>query len=155
VKANTFTLSVMAIAGNVFCVPPKRLDCVNSRYLATEKNFMNTMGTNKPELVEPTAKLEARSDPKAVAAWTREDLTSDLRPGLAKISVPFLEVMPYDPKGGSPYTQEQTVAFYKSILAGAKKATVVVVSPSAHFVMLDEPEMFYKTVKRFLDSVYP
>ena len=122
--------------------------------VASEKNIKSTMGTNKPELVEPTAKLEARSDPKAVAAWTREDLTSDLRPGLTKITCPFWEVMPYDPNGGSPYSQEQTVAFYKSILAGARKATVVMDSPSAHFVMLDQPEKFYKTIETCLDSVY-
>ena len=89
-----------------------------------------------------------------MAAWLHEDLTSDLRPGLNKIKVPFLEIVPFDPKDPSPYTQEQTLAFYKSLVAGAPKGNVVAIAPSRHFVMLDQPEMFYKAVGKFLDFVF-
>lgn len=121
--------------------------------LANQKNYMTTIGTNKPELVEPTARLQARSDPKAMGAWMQEDLTNDLRPGLAKVTIPFLEIMPYEPN--PTYTQEQTLAFYKSLVAGAPKATVVAITPSRHFVMLDQPESFYKAVTQFLASIRP
>jgi len=125
--------------------------------LAGQKNYMSTIGTNKPELVEPAARLLSRSDPKAIAAWMREDLANDLRPNLSKITTPFLEIMPYDPADAKPpfaYTQEQTLAFYKSILAGAPKAIVVTVAPSRHFVMLDQPDAFYKAVADFLSSIH-
>jgi pimeloyl-ACP methyl ester carboxylesterase len=121
--------------------------------LVAQKNYMSTIGTNKPELVEPAAVLAAKSDPKAIAAWMQEDLTNDLRPNLGKITVPFLEIMPYDPKQGSPYTQEQTLTFYKSLIAGAPQATVVAVTPAFHFVMLDQPEAFYKAVAQFLSAM--
>jgi pimeloyl-ACP methyl ester carboxylesterase len=126
--------------------------------LSAQKDFMGTIGTNKPELVDSTAQLQARSDPKAVAAWVQEDLTSDLRPQLGKITIPFLEIMPYNSADAKPpmaYTQEQTLGFYKSLIAGAPKATVVAVAPSRHFVMLDQPEMFYKAVTDFLSSIHP
>jgi hypothetical protein len=113
---------------------------------------MATVGTNKPEWIKPAARLEARSDPKAIAAWLREDLTTDLRPTLAKITIPFLEIMPYQPpEAHQPfaYTQDQTLAFYKSLLAGAPKATVIPIGPSRDFVMLDQPEAFKKPSARF------
>jgi pimeloyl-ACP methyl ester carboxylesterase len=123
--------------------------------LAAEKDYMTTIGTNKPEWIEPAARLEARSDPKAVAAWLREDLTTDLRPTLAKITIPFLEIMPYQPEPTQSftYTQNQTLAFYKSLLAGAPKATVIPIAPSRHFVMLDQPDAFNKTIASFLTSL--
>jgi pimeloyl-ACP methyl ester carboxylesterase len=119
--------------------------------LANQKKYMATIGTNKPDLVEPAARLQARSDPKAMGAWIQEDLTSDLRPGLAKVTIPFLEIMPYDPN--PTYTEQQTLVFYKSLVAAAPKATVVAVTPSRHFVMLDQPEAFYKAVTQFLASI--
>jgi pimeloyl-ACP methyl ester carboxylesterase len=117
---------------------------------------MATIGTNKPELVDAVATLAARSDPKAVAAWLREDLTTDLRPNLGKISIPFLEIMPYNAPDAKPpmvYTLDQTLAFYKSLVAGAPKVTVVAIEPSRHFVMLDQPDAFYKELGKFFSSV--
>jgi pimeloyl-ACP methyl ester carboxylesterase len=124
---------------------------------SAEENYMSAIGTNKPELVEPAARLVARSDPKAIAAWLYEDLTNDLRPNLSKITIPFLEIMPYNPSDAVPpyaYTQEQTLAFYNSLVAGAPKVTVVAVAPARHFVMFDQPEAFYKVITRFLSSLH-
>jgi pimeloyl-ACP methyl ester carboxylesterase len=120
---------------------------------AGEVQYMMMIGTRQSQFVAPTARLEARSDPKAVAQWMREDLTTDLRPDLAKITIPVLEIMPYnsaDPN--QPYTQPQTVAFYQSLLAGAPKMSVIPISPSRHFVMLDQPAAFGKTLQQFLSS---
>lgn len=125
--------------------------------LAAQRDFMSAMGTNKSELVEPVARLQARSDPKAMGAWLREILTTDLRPNLAKATVPILEIMPHDPADANrppATTQEQKLALYKSLLADAPKATVVAVAPARHFVMLDQPELFYKAVEQFLSSLH-
>jgi pimeloyl-ACP methyl ester carboxylesterase len=51
------------------------------------------------------------------------------------------------------YSQEQTLAFYRSLVAGASRVSVVAIAPSRHFVMLDQPEEFGKEVERFLISV--
>jgi pimeloyl-ACP methyl ester carboxylesterase len=124
---------------------------------AAQKGYMETVGTNNPDLVEPAARLEARSDPQAIAAWTHDDLTADLRPNLGRITIPFLEIMPYEPSDAKPpmaYTLEQTLAFYKSLVAGAPKVTVVAVAPARHFVMLDQPEAFYKAITNYLSSIH-
>jgi hypothetical protein len=84
-----------------------------------------------------------------------EDLCQDLRPDLHKITIPMLEIMPYNPADNqSPagYTQAQMVSFYQSLLAGVPAVTVVPVSPSRHFVMLDQPEAFYISLGSFLSA---
>jgi pimeloyl-ACP methyl ester carboxylesterase len=123
--------------------------------LASEKEYMSSIGTNKPELVEPCARLESRSDPKATAAWLQETLTTDLRPNLKKCTVPLLEIMPFDPadaKGFFAPSQQQTLDFYKSLVAGAPKAEVIAITPARHFVMLDQPDSFYKAIDGFVSS---
>ena len=124
--------------------------------LTAEKAYMASIGTNKPELVAPTAELEVKSDPAAVAAWSQADLTADLRPNLSRIAIPFLEVMPYEPADAKPptnYTQDQVQAFYTSLIAGAPKGSVVAIAPSRHFAMLDQPEQFYAALTQFLGSL--
>jgi len=125
--------------------------------LAYEKRFMSTFGTIDSALVDPTATLEAKSDPKAVAAWFQEDITSDLRPDLAKITIPLLEIMPYyAPDHTHPplqYTQAETLAFYQSLLAGAPQAKVVPIPDARHFAMLDQPAAFYAAVEKFVASL--
>lgn len=64
--------------------------------------------------------------------------------------------MPYNPVDAKPpmnYTQEQTLAFYQSLIAGAPKGSVVAISPSRHFAMLDQPDAFYAAVTQFLASL--
>jgi pimeloyl-ACP methyl ester carboxylesterase len=124
--------------------------------LAGEKAYMGAVGTNQPGLVDSTAALEAKSDPKAIAAWAKEDLETDLRPGLSKIAIPFVEIMPYNPADAKPpanYTQAQTQAFYESLIAGAPQGKVVAIAPARHFAMLDQPEAFYAALTQFLASL--
>ena len=123
--------------------------------LAYERKFMSTIGTRDADLVEPVAQLQAKSDPAAVAAWAKEDLGGDLRPGLSKITVPVMEVMPFDPATAAAmgFTQAQSVAFYQSLVAGTPKVQVVAIAPARHFAMLDQPDAFYATVTQFLDSL--
>jgi len=124
--------------------------------LAGQEAFMGAIGTIRPELVKPAALLQARSDPRAIAAWMQEDLAGDWRPELSKITVPLLEIMPYNSADQRPpraYTRDQTLAFYQSLLTGAPRATVVAIEPSRHFVMLDQPGAFYESLAQFLVSI--
>ncbi|HEY1429025.1 MAG TPA: alpha/beta fold hydrolase [Candidatus Tumulicola sp.] len=120
-----------------------------------ETKYMQNIGTLDPELVAPTAKLEASSDPKTVGAWLKADLIADLRPDLSKIRIPMLEIMPYDPQMSAKagFSQEQSLAFYKSLLDGAPQATVIAIGPSRHFVMLDRPDAFYTAVHQFISGL--
>lgn len=116
-----------------------------------------------PYLVGDTAVLAeaarqtARSDPKAVAQWLSEDVTTDLRPGLSKITIPVLVVAPYDaaldsriPGINGPGDKEK---YYASLLKGAPNVTVRVISGSRHFVMFDQPELLDQTISSFLKGL--
>jgi len=132
------------------------IDMTPAAELAGEKAYMASIGTDKPELVDPTAALEATSDPKALGAWVQADLDADLRPHLGRITIPFLEIMPYEPADAKPpmnYSQDQVLAFYRSLLDGAPHAEVVAIAPSRHFAMLDQPEAVDAALTRFLGSL--
>ena len=95
----------------------------------------------------------SRSDPAATAEYMSEDIALDLRPGLASIKVPVLEIAPYNaadfPKT-MPMTEAQKTAYYRSLLQGIPTLEVVSIAPSRHFVMVDQPEVFAVTLSRFL-----
>jgi pimeloyl-ACP methyl ester carboxylesterase len=119
--------------------------------LAAEVTYMQAIGTIDPALVQPTAALEARSDARAMAAWTQADLSADLRPALPNAKVPLLELMPYAPNG--PYTEDQTLEFYRALLAGAPNVTVEPIDGAKHFAMLDQPALVDAAITRFLAAV--
>lgn len=122
----------------------------HDQVVAYEKQYMQT-ATLDASLVDPTAALEARSDPKGIAAWIGADLSRDLRPYLAQIAVPFDELMPYAKP--SPYSEAQSLAFYQSLVADAPHVTVVPIENARHFAMLDQPQAVDDAIAQFLAQV--
>lgn len=120
--------------------------------VAYETNYMRQIGTLNAALIAPTAALEARSDPRAIASWLSADLEHDLRPELGQITIPFVELMPYAQP--SPYTQAQTLAFYQSLVAGAPHVTVVPIPDARHFAMLDQPQAVDDAIAQFLAQAF-
>ena len=86
-----------------------------------------------------------------------EDLAADLRPGLKHANVPILEISPYyAPDFSQPpmqLSEAQKTAYYQSLLANAPNAKVVSISPSRHFVMLDQPAKFQQVLVAFLKTL--
>jgi pimeloyl-ACP methyl ester carboxylesterase len=124
-----------------------------SEFRSNEVSFMRSTGVLDATLVEPTAALEARSDPRAVAAWAKADFATDLRPDLAKATTPILELMPYAP--GSPYTEQQTRMFYMLLVGGAPQIDVVPIENAKHFAMLDAPGAVDDAIAHFLAAHPP
>ena len=127
----------------------------HEQFLAFEKGYMASIGVSDAALAEQLATLSAQSDTPTVAAWLHADLAADLRPRLAKITVPVLEIAPYSPAEGaatSPmrYTEAEKGDYYRALLAGVAKLDVVTIAPARHFVMLDQPERFQKALDDFL-----
>ena len=116
--------------------------------LAYDRGYMKQIGTVRDELVDPAATRLAASDPHAVAAWSQRDLSLDLRPELSKVTTPVVELMPYAPP--SPYSKEQTLAFYQMLLGGAPHANVVAIEGARHFAMLDQPAAVDEAITQFL-----
>ncbi|HEX3469300.1 MAG TPA: alpha/beta hydrolase [Candidatus Elarobacter sp.] len=127
----------------------------HDQLLAYDKTYMSGPGgVLDPALADQLADLTARSDPGAAAEWLREDLSADLRPDLSKITVPLLEIAPYNQpdlaNSTHPYTADQKAQYYQTLLAGAPKLQVIPLSPARHFAMFDQPQQFFALVDAFL-----
>ena len=127
------------------------------QYKAQALGYMQKVGVIDPKLAARYAPMNARSDIKASAQYMAEDLASDVRPGLKSANVPILEISPYNaPDFSLPpmvMSEAQKAAYYQSLLAGAPNAKVVSISPSRHFVMLDQPAKFQQVLEDFLKTL--
>lgn len=123
--------------------------------------YMKIMGVLDAAAADKYGALQARSDQAVVAQFMLEDLSTDLRPDLHKISVPVMEISPYNApdfeaaaaSGRMPMLSEkQKTDYYRQLLEGTPDLKVVSIAPARHFVMLDQPEKFHKVLKSFLAS---
>jgi pimeloyl-ACP methyl ester carboxylesterase len=90
----------------------------------------------------------AASDTTVVADALADDMTLDLRPGLAKIATPTVLLHPdYTALGTPPGMMAQV---YKGAYATAPSVKVVEIAPSLHFIMLDQPAKFDAALDAFL-----
>jgi pimeloyl-ACP methyl ester carboxylesterase len=100
--------------------------------------------------VEP---LAARTDPSAVRAWMRAALTLDLTPELQRVRVPLTVIIPFDPDI-DPYqgfqSAEAKLAAYARWVAKVPNAKVILITPSRHFVMFDQPVNFEQDLETAL-----
>ena len=86
--------------------------------------------------------------PAAVGTAVAEMMTTDGRPGVARITAPVLLIgalgaMP-------PAMRDAARASYRAQVAGARDATVVFAEDARHFVTLDDPAFFQRTLDAFL-----
>lgn len=135
-----------------------RMDSATPAQFAAEQiEYMKTIGLRDPQQAEAYGKLNARSDPKATAQYMAEDLRLDFRDALKNAKLPVLEISPYNPpdfaSGPMAMSGAQKTAYYRSLLAKAPNAKVVSISPSRHFVMLDQPVRFQQVLDGFLASL--
>ncbi len=129
------------------------------QFKAYALRYMRHVGVIDPGLAGQAAPLVARSDPGATAEYMYEDAVADYRPGLKQANVPILEISPYNApdfeqaakrSGRKAMSEADKTAYYESLLANAPDAKVVSISPSRHFVMLDQPRKFEQVLDDFL-----
>ncbi|CAM1000201.1 Alpha/beta hydrolase [Rhodanobacter sp. Root179] len=127
------------------------------QFQAQSLGYMQKIGVIDPQLAARYAPMNARSDIKASAQYMAEDLAFDGRAALKNANVPIVEIAPYNaPDFSQPpmaMSEAQKTAYYQSLLADAPKAKVVSISPSRHFVMLDQPVRFQQALDEFLKSL--
>ena len=136
----------------------KQMESATPEQFKTQQlDYMQKIGVIDPALAARYAPFNARSDIKATAEYMAEDLAADGRPGLKHANVPILEISPYNaPDFSQPpmaMSEAQKTAYYQSLLHDAPKAKVVSISPSRHFVMLDQPARFQQALDGFLKSL--
>lgn len=111
------------------------------------------------------AALAARSDVKTLADVSTEWEDADVRPGLASIAVPLLEIVPVPRPNDMPplylcgFDSDQAAAdpsypatVARRLFPGAKTLTIETVADSRDFAMLDQPTAFERDLDAFIDS---
>ena len=99
---------------------------------------------------ESRAKVKAwmnATDARVTAQAFYEDMTTDLRPDLAKIATPITLVYPWNAAAPS---KEMADMLYRGAYAGTPHIDFVDVGDSAHFVMLDHPAAFQAALMAFV-----
>lgn len=125
---------------------------------AQQKTYMRGPGgVMDPATADMLAARSARSDPAAVTEYMSQVLALDLRGALPEIRVPVLMIAPFheaDMKAaGMPMTPAMKTDYYKGLMAGTPKLTVVAVSPSRHFAMLDQPQQVNDAIRAYLSAL--
>ncbi len=100
----------------------------------------------KPDSQARVTAWIVKSDARVGAESMYEDLTTDLRGDMGKIATPITLVYPTSAALPSAVAEP----FYKGAYKDAPKVTFVEVADSAHFVMLDQPELFLKALLAFV-----
>jgi pimeloyl-ACP methyl ester carboxylesterase len=89
------------------------------------------------------------ADPRVAGEAMFEDLQTDLRGDMAKITTPITLIYPWSDSGP---TKPAADTLYRGAYSAAPHVTFVDVGDAAHFVMLDQPEAFGKALQAFADA---
>jgi pimeloyl-ACP methyl ester carboxylesterase len=89
------------------------------------------------------------ADPKVVAAYFHDVMTTDMSGALDNINLPMTILYPFD---ATRMRKEEVDALYRSVFAKAKTAKFGRIDDSRRFIMLDQPEKFAEAVERFLSQ---
>jgi pimeloyl-ACP methyl ester carboxylesterase len=127
------------IAKNIGAATPAQFEDQTKQALAQEITDPNEAAALLP--------ICAKSDPGDVGQSMKEMMTIDLRDDIAKIQSPVLLI---GAGQWSPNDQDGLRKSYESQIAKCPHAKLVIDGKSKHFIMLDDPEFFYKTINEFL-----
>lgn len=93
------------------------------------------------------ARWSLQSDPRVVAQALLDDMNTDMRPELPKITAPLTLLYAQDDRA---MTISQSTAAFVPQYTGTAKFKAVQVTGSYHFIMLDQPQKFAAELTRFL-----
>ena len=116
-------------------------------YAEGEKNFLPSLVKSPAGLKSVTAWAIA-SDKSVVARAMYEDMTTDLRPKLAQIKTPVTMLYPWDASMGE--ARGAVEVMYQQNFTALPDKTLVCITNSYHFIMLDQPDAFTVQVDKFL-----
>ena len=77
-----------------------------------------------------------------------EVMTTDLRPDLTKIRMPVDVIYAWD--RGAPATRIGMDQIYGSAYAGLPDRRLLRIDDARHYIMFDQPELFYHAVRDWL-----
>ena len=100
----------------------------------------------KPESRAISARWAAGADPRVTAQLLFEDMSTDMRPHLASLTMPVTVMAPWSV---TSFGKERTLAFYRRQFAGTPDLTFVDIAEAGHMVMLDQPAAFAAAMVEF------
>jgi len=127
-------------------------------YASSQVAYMASPGgVIDPVVGKRLAEMSGRSDPASVAAYLEDDLAADFRPGLPRIKVPVLMLVPYrlEDYANSPQAFSETDKrnYYAALMKGTPKLQLVTLSPARHFAMFDQPDQVEDAIRKFLATL--
>lgn len=124
-------------------------------FAAQQLQYMRYIGVIDENLAQKIAALSSKSDPVATADYMSELMSMDIRKSMAEITVPLVEVSPYNAAdfASRNITEEGKRTYYQTLLQGAPKLEVVSINGARHFPMLDQPALFAEALQKYLKSV--
>ena len=124
-------------------------------FAAQQQQYMRGAGVTDMGKADDLAKLTARSDPAAAAAYAGAVLALDLRPGLSKIRAPMLMLVPsYAPDNAAMgMSAVDKLAYYRELMTGTPKLDVQLIDNARHFAMIDQPRAVHDALRQFLKTL--
>jgi pimeloyl-ACP methyl ester carboxylesterase len=125
------------------------LGMTDAQYRASQPTGMARL-VKDPAARERHARVSAASDKAVVARVMHEIMTTDIRPLLAKNTVPITVLYAFDPTMGAPPAVMDRL--WTGAYQGIPNVRLVRVDGAYHFIMDDQPERFAQEVKAFLGA---
>jgi N-formylmaleamate deformylase len=113
-----------------------------AKHYCLDSTFHETIGT-----------WGATSDPHTSATLLMDMAGMDLRDEMAKIRVPVLSLVAWEPGYGMP--QETVRSMWAKQYALTPQLTMHVAPSSRHFIMYDAPDWFYSELNTFIAQAVP
>jgi len=125
------------------------------QFVAGQHGYMKQIGSIDPATADRLAEQSSRSDIGATADFAAQVFALDLRPRLADIKVPVVEISPFNAPdfAAMGINEEGKTGYYRMLLTGVRRLDVVSISPARHFVMFDQPEKFATALDAALAKV--
>jgi pimeloyl-ACP methyl ester carboxylesterase len=121
-----------------------------------QQMYMRNIGVLSEPLATELAALAARSDIGATADFAAQLMATDLRPKLGAISVPVVEISPFNAPDFARIGVDEAgkTGYYRMLLNGTPRLEIVSIAPARHFVMFDQPEKFAAALDQALADMF-
>jgi pimeloyl-ACP methyl ester carboxylesterase len=125
-----------------------------NQFAVSQKQSLPYMVTAASD-ADAIARRAGLANPAATAQWMAEDVALDLRPALKNVTIPLIEIAPFDPTldpFGPSHIPDATAKrrYYASFFAAAPRAEVRVIAPSRHFIMYDDAAALDEAIAQIL-----
>jgi pimeloyl-ACP methyl ester carboxylesterase len=117
-------------------------------YAAAEPQQMARLIKSHTAEADAAIAAASASDHRVVGQALYDDMTTDVRPDLARIAVPVTMLYPWDETSGMP--QQMFDTLYTGAFTPLPHGKVERVDGSYHFIMIDQPAIFLQKVDAFL-----